>query len=136
MRKEETTSSGWGVLQSLISPSKGSETKKKKKKEEEEEEASTARDIRFWSPIEVRTPRTRAQPFLSGRHAVLSLWYSDSERISEKVTNREKITDIGWENKNCHCLETIHFPVESHSTTRTAPRLVHVKSCSAGLAAG
>ena len=37
---------------------------------------------------------------------VLSLWYSDSERIffllflrREKVTKREKITDIGWENK-------------------------------------
>ena len=50
-------------------------------------------------------PSKQGSTLLSGRHVVLSLWYSDSERNCfkflrwEKVTKREKITDIGWENK-------------------------------------
>ena len=38
---------GWGVLQSLISPSKGNEKK----------EVITIRGIRFWSPIQVQIPQ-------------------------------------------------------------------------------
>ena len=50
-------------------------------------------------------PEYQGSTLLSGRHVVLSWWYSDSERILflflrwEKVTKREKITGIGWENK-------------------------------------
>ena len=42
---------GWGVLQSLISPSKGNEKK----------EVITTRFIRFWSPIQVPILQNRAQ---------------------------------------------------------------------------
>ena len=48
---------GWGVLQSLISPSKGNEKKKKKKKKKE---VITTRGIRSWSLIQVRTLPYRA----------------------------------------------------------------------------
>ena len=41
---------GWGVLQFLISPSKGNEKK----------EVITTRGIRSWSLIQVRTPPIRA----------------------------------------------------------------------------
>ena len=43
---------GWGVLQSLISPSKGNEKKN---------EVINALDIRSWSPIQVRIPQNKAQ---------------------------------------------------------------------------
>ena len=42
---------GWGVLQFLISPSKGNEKK----------EVITTRGIRFWSPIQEGIPQNGAQ---------------------------------------------------------------------------
>ena len=56
MRKKELRNrrnditQGWGVLQSLISPSEGNEKK-----------VITTRGIHFWSPIQVQSPQNRAQ---------------------------------------------------------------------------
>ena len=52
-------------------------------------------------------PAKQGSTWLSGRHVVLSLWYSDSERnclywipkMRKGNKEREKFTDIGWENK-------------------------------------
>ena len=61
---------GWGVLQSVISPSKGNEKK----------EVITTRGIRSWSLIQAGANATeQGLTLLSGRDVMLSLWYSDSQ---------------------------------------------------------
>ena len=59
---------GWGVMQSLILPSKGNEKNK----------LLPHGAFVFGHPG--TNPAKQGSTLLSGRHVMLSLWYSDSER--------------------------------------------------------
>ena len=61
---------GWRVLQSLISPSKGNEKKL----------SYYHTGYSFLVTHPGTNPAKQGSTLLSGRHVVLSLWYSDSER--------------------------------------------------------
>ena len=60
---------GWGVLQSLISPSKGNE----------KERSYYHTGYSFLVTHPGTNPAKQGSTLLSGRHVVLSLWYRDSE---------------------------------------------------------
>ena len=79
----------WGVLQFLISPSKGNEKKR----------SYYHTGYSFLVTHPGTNPAKQGSTLLSGRHMVLSLQYSDSERIFFLISKmrKSKITDIGWE---------------------------------------
>ena len=59
-------------------------------------EVITTRGIRFWSPIQVRIPQNRApDDTWCCPCGIVTL----NAIVFNKVTKRERITDIGWENK-------------------------------------
>ena len=66
IRRNDITQ-GWGVLPSLISPSKGNE--------------NTCGIFVFLFSHQGTNPAKQGSTLLSGGHVVLSLYYSDSERI-------------------------------------------------------